>query len=237
VILVNSYGGTGTTLLIDHLREFKVPLIFDGTEATSEGKIFKHVLIPVPNDCLGKKHENGKPMKITKAIYLYANPVDAIKTFYRKRQYQIDNGIIQNGSSGSWVTLHCFNIMGDHEKLLPQWNIGEYASEHVDHLFLESHFCQWANVEKLRLSESPDFQKVDYPIMFLKYESMWDNLEQLREFLNLPEKFVSSFPQKRERQKFDIDEECCENLTKTYSNLIDMQNSWPGCVILNQRKS
>jgi len=234
MILINSYGGAGTTVLIEQLRQSGVSLIFDGTDETKEAKIFKHFRMPVPSDCLGKRYENGKSMKITKAIYLYANPIDAIKTFYRKRQYQVDNEITQSGSSGSWVTLHCFNIAGNFKELSDEWNIEHYAAELQDYLCLESHFCHWASAEKLRSSGHSGYQKANYPIMYLKYESLWENLEKVRSFLGLSEEFVDNFPPKRERQNFDIDDECYNNLMKTYARLIDMQNSWPDCVILNK---
>jgi len=84
---------------------------------------------------------------------------------------------------------------------------------------------------------SAEYQKSDYPVMYLKYEKMWDNLEEIRSFLDLPQAFVETFPKKRARQKFVIDEECHANLTKTYANLITMQASWPDCVIRNRRDS
>ena len=216
MILVNSYGGCANTLLIEQLKIHNAKLVFDGTDFSSKCKKFKHIKIPPPA-LLNENHLDGVQVNITGAIYLFSDPIEAIITFYRRRQEGVDSrGPIQN-----WVTGHCFNIGGSWEALSPEWDITDYARQREDLLCLTEHFFNWQNA------------KVGYPILFVKYDELWESLDIIANFSNIEATpFTKQFPEKRQRQfcESNIPEEAQTFLTETYSELIaavsDAEPTW-----------
>ena len=197
MILVNSFGGCATTMLIEQISAAGRPLVFDGTNGPF--KKYKHIPFPTQS----KLSESGIEIEVTKALYVYSDPIEAVKTFYRRREVGNDG----TGMIADWVTGHCRNMMGDHEALKPSWNIDDYAQNRKDLIGMNSHWIQWNN------------NPVQYDVMFVKYEKMWENLDVIREFLDLPESFVNSFPPKRKREKFHVQKETDLALEELYGAL------------------
>ena len=64
----------------------------------------------------------------------------------------------------------------------------EYLSEDVDKLLLQDHFQNWNQ------------SKVNYPILFIRYEAIFDQLVIITNYLGLPEEFITNFPEKKDRK-------------------------------------
>ena len=196
MILVNSFGGTATTMIIEQIRRHGTIQVFDGH--TNSTKKYKHCLFP-PNQEI--KELNGR--KITKVLYVYCDPIDAIKTFFRRREVGNDG----SGMIPDWVTGHCRNMGGEFFLLNPLWGIDEYAEQHRDILGMIKHWENWNSID------------TPYDVCFIKYDALWLNLQKIADFLSLGEDFVKNFPEKRERKNFNIDHKTEKNLLKTYGNL------------------
>ena len=96
-----------------------------------------------------------------------------------------------------------------HLKVDDSW-VGTQRWIHEDVLGLEKHFDNWTT------------QTIN-PVMLISYETMWDTVPQVCEFLGLSTEAISLFPAKRDR-KFDwnkLPEKIKKPLIKTYGNLID----------------
>jgi|DEB0MinimDraft_4_1074332.scaffolds.fasta_scaffold24760_3 hypothetical protein len=76
-------------------------------------------------------------------------------------------------------------------------------------------------------------EKLDYPLMIIKYEDIWDCLEEIYIFLEIPIEEIKYFPPKKERTKknpsTDIE---IENLNKIYSNIYKIINNIDKFVIM-----
>ena len=214
MILVNSYGGCANTLLIEQIKNFGLKLVFDGGDLTSRCKKFKHIKTPPPAK-IKTFHHNGEEAFISKVIYLYSDPIEAINTFFRRRR----DGVDHRGPIQDWVIGHCFNIKGDWMAISPEWDIDDYANQQKDLLCLTEHFLNWKNTP------------TEYPILYVKYENMWENLDKISEFLELDSNFVNSFPKKRSRKRSisEIKKETLDMLNKTYEQLITETKNSPEC--------
>ena len=197
MILVNSAGGCGTTMLIEQISKAGGALVFDGHN--NPCKKYKHISKPPPT----KIPEIPSGSTIKKGLYVFSEPISAIKTFYRRREFgNKGEGMIKN-----WVAGHCRNMGGDFFLLNPKWDIDDYAKNGKDILGLNDHWFNWHH------------SKIEYDVMFVKYETMWYHIEKIRNFLDLPMDFVNNFPPRRERKDFPISSETLGNLTDMYGEL------------------
>ncbi len=161
MILVNSFGATGTTMFIEYLWYRTLSeggivapfLVCDGRCGTGKNQChgFKHISSPPQKDT-GKQHtgvdqntaENpiqpytGVHKEVTdviieKAIYLYVNPLEAILTFF-------NNLIIAKieGDFVPWIVRHTRSMGGDWQALLEL--VGEAYIEDTNHEFSSAYF-------------------------------------------------------------------------------------------------
>jgi hypothetical protein len=126
------------------------------------------------------KHSPSPP-KITfikKAVYLYSNPLNAIVYHFNQR-------II---GTNFWHIRHCRNMGSDWQKMGMEWDLVDYLNNEEDIFQFENHFNAWSKKNN-----------VDYPIMLVKYEKIWDNLEKIFKFLDIPISEIGKFPKKIKR--------------------------------------
>jgi len=170
--IVNSYGGAATTIFIDHFSNQGVTIPIKEYSAGYE-YVFKHAPRP--------------PDEGDKAVYIFSDPVDAVISFFRRRSEGQNKTMRGLGTPvKDWVVGHCKNIGGDYMRMDKDWDLSDYLEQGEDLLKLESHFDNWLSAKCL------------YPVLLVKYEKMWENLEVIHNFMERPDA-VSDFPKKRTR--------------------------------------
>ncbi len=134
--------------------------------------------------------------KNERAVYLFGNPIEAILSFYR-RQATHDHFIDQHA-------LH-LRVRSPISK-----SLDEYIIKGEDQFELERHFDQYINAKKY------------YPILFVKYPDLWENLSPVMQFLNLKE-HQNSFPARRNRESkiSHLSKDNLEKLLTIHQPLID----------------
>lgn len=156
-VLVCSYGGTGTTMLIEFLSRY-----FCCNSADDED---------------GLKHTDRVPVSRNpnlRIVYIYCDPVDAVYSLFRR----------------GFFALHSRKLLRGHpeiSRLSESSSLEAYAREQVDRFQFEAHFSRWRS--------APQY----FPVFFMRFERLWDNLPELFEFLGIPATEMGKFPQQRRR--------------------------------------
>ena len=158
-VVVVSYGGVGTTLLMKHLARFRK--------------------LNDPDDNDGWKHLTVPPItrrREVRFIYVFGDPVDAAVSLFR-RDYQY------------WQSMK-LQRFHPHPPgpIVPSMSLIDYARMGVDRFQFERHFDNWSARYLVR------------PTLFLRYEKMWEHLDQVAEFLALPSDAFADFPPQRPRK-------------------------------------
>ena len=179
------------------------------------------------------KNEN---IRITKAIYLHGDPVDVVSTLFLKGNVegdQIRDHMIKCSIySYKQLTGKIFHAMA---ASMPRHDdsANTYAQGGIP---LDS-FSLWAcknQLDPFSFEASFDAWTAsdnrEYPTLVVKYETMWDNLPAIAEFLELDiDSFVAGFPQKRARKRpgAALDVNTHTNLSRLYSSLITKRSQVP----------
>ena len=158
MILINSFGATGTTMFIEYLwyrtlldGRIVAPFLVwdDGRCGTGKNQCrgFKHISSPPQKDT-GKQHTGPDPSTpqpypgvheevtdviIEKAIYLYVDPLEAILTFF-------NNLIVAEieGDFVPWIVRHTRSMGGDWQALLEL--VGDAYIADTNHEFSGAYF-------------------------------------------------------------------------------------------------
>jgi hypothetical protein len=155
---------------------------------------------------------NGFPPELhhqERMVYLYGNPCEAVMSFYR-RNLEL-NGWFKNE--------YCkINNLENFEAN----TLEEYIEMGKDYYQLENHFDKYSTQDK-------------FPMLLIKYEKLWDNLDYILAYLNL-ESYKSDFPKKRERNsKFkNLSESQQEKFLRIHERLINKMNKFPDIYVLNE---
>lgn len=181
-VAIVSYGGVGTTFLIEFLAQYMKtnhPYDIDG---------YKHSPLPFisfnPN---------------IKFIYVYGNPQMAVASLFRRNYHHAQSVKLQSH----------FKKMN----LIPfEMTLHEYAAHGIDKFYFENHFFNWY-----------DKYLTGIPTLFIRYETIFDNIRHIIEFVNLPESSVNSFPQQKNRRsvKKEIPAETVKLLDDLYGEFSD----------------
>jgi hypothetical protein len=169
-----------------------------------------------PKDYDNLKHLPIPPVsfnKNMKCIFVYSNPVDVCISIFNRGYHYWQSRKLSRFSSSS--------------NIIPQdSSLEEYADIGKDLLGLENQFKSYYE------------QYILYPTLFLKYESIWDNLGIIQNFLNLTDNEISKFPQKHNRTSYQkiCSEETYSLLSKgCYKNFLDWIELLPSAQIRQPR--
>ncbi len=107
---------------------------------------------------------------------------------------------------------HSMRLLHNYPNLEPinrSCTLNEYLEKGIDKLKLEEHFYNWVNA------------KASYPIMLIKYETMWDHLPEIFNYLEIPSSEIKKFPKKKNRHSNfkDIPKDIEKKLYKMYGEL------------------
>jgi hypothetical protein len=147
------------------------------------------------NDKDGLKHTPIPPIAFhnIKVIYVFGQPDKAVASLFR-RNFQTDQ----------YTKL---NLLA---RLKPKpilSSLEDYAVKGVDSLNLEKHYDNWRYRFKF------------YPILFIRYDKIYDEREKILSFLDLPLDLAGEFEKFTERKSSIEDVAVQDNLNKIYFSL------------------
>jgi hypothetical protein len=173
------------------------------------------------NDCDdydGYKHLSIPPVsfnKNIKVLYVYGDPILACNSLFRRGFHRAQSIKLQKYSS---------NKKG---RINTKETIEDYANKGIDKLFFEQHFNNWFCNYSLN------------PSMFIRFDDMWENVDKIVEFLELPIDAVKCFPEKKERNSSysALDITLLKDLEKMYLPFASRLQSFPTVkVVENQQE-
>ena len=105
-----------------------------------------------------------------------------------------------------------------------KWSIEEFLSARCDFYEIADHFQQWL---------SPP--EIDYPLLVMKYENLFDNLEVLWDFLSLNASQRNCFPAKRGRvTKLEtLSDSVRRGLDRVYSEAYQIYSDLPEFLLVS----
>ena len=175
---------------------------------------------------LGEAHTNRRTplsedeIKGKKIIYVFGNPMNAVVSFFKRRDglsHLHGFGPEKDTGDVDWAARHCLNLEGRSDLLEPAYDLPSYLTHGIDMFSLDEHFDNWY------------YAKTNHPILFVKYETMWENLEEIFDFLKLPKSKIINFPKKETRASNWKDEapEIVDGLEKIYGDLYQKLSNLP----------
>lgn len=149
---------------------------------------------------LAKPHDD-LPSRV-KVIYMYGDPKLAAISLFRRN--------FHNPHSQKLL-----NSLGKKQpSIAKEMTIEEYAANGVDLFYFREHFFNWYRAD------------LQNPVLFLRYETLFDHLDFLFEFMDMPNFAQDYFPKKKKRESANLmlSEDIHRNLDKIYSPFADELN-------------
>jgi hypothetical protein len=119
-----------------------------------------------------------------KVIYLYGDPAHSVGSFFRRDltpRSVVEPDDSHPGFAG-FARAHCKHLGGEYKRISEGYSLEDFLSSPGDPFGLEDHFHQWTEA------------RVPYPILLVRYETLWDHLEEIYEFVGLPRAEAATFP-------------------------------------------
>ncbi|MCC5907269.1 MAG: sulfotransferase domain-containing protein [Balneolaceae bacterium] len=137
-----------------------------------------------------------------KVIYIYGDPKLAVISLFRRNFQETHSHKLLNG------------LGKKQSPIAKELTIEEYAAKRVDLFNFREHFFNWYRAD------------LQNPVLFLRYETLFNHLDFLFEFMDMPNFAQDYFPQKKKRESVDLvlSEEIHQNLDKIYSPFADELN-------------
>lgn len=163
---VFSFGGVGSKLLVKWLL---------GRDQTARhyGSAHYHWRLPPLHV------NNGQQV-----IYMFGDPRDSIISFYQRRTSRHErhgfgsSAYTKDDPAPDWPLKALRNIEADSSGFSTEWGLADYLDQQRDYFRLEEHFDFWLGARR------------DFDILFVKYETLWENFEFLGELLGLPSRAI-----------------------------------------------
>lgn len=174
-------------------------------------------------------HERSPPATVddnTRVVYMFGNPMNAVLSFFNRRiqRSHLHGFGDQEDQCGDkeWAVKHCKNVYGDWRSLDPAWDLEDYLRNGKDLFRLEDHFNRWATAKR------------PYPILLLRYETLWDNLYNCKQFFRTPEFDIKQFPvqQKRYSDWQTLSQPIQDMLYEIYGGLYERINKFADAKLL-----
>lgn len=157
---------------------------------------YKTTNCPINSD--GYKHLPIPPIilnKKTRIIFVFGDPVLATISLFKRGFHSWQSVLLQKYYSRKF--------------LIPKESrIEDYSNMKEDGFQFERQFFNWHS------------KYLATPTLFINYNDIFDNLDIIATFLNLPKEFVETFPAKRKRssRESDLDEQTVAELRSKYSS-------------------
>lgn len=168
-VIVVSYGGSGTTFLIDFLKRHTT---INSPNSLEDG--IKHIISP--------QHPVLDGKIVNKAIYIYGDPIDATLSLFRRDfvKYMIPKINSRHHCDGA-------SLISYRDSNVRNISYRDYLTNGEDELSFQEHWTNWNN------------EHVDFPILFIKFDAIHDHVEDILKFLDLPLHLAKDFPPKKTR--------------------------------------
>lgn len=159
-----------------------------------------------------------------KVIYLYGDPAHAIASFFRRNL--TPNSVVEPGDShpgfAGFARAHCKHLGGDYQRISQDHSLEDFLDSPDDPFGLEDHFRGWTQA------------RVPYPILLVRYETLWDHLEEVYAFVGLSPADAATFPAYKKtyverRRAYD---EALTRLRVKYARLITDIEKLPPIAVL-----
>ena len=199
-VVVNSYGRSGSTMLLDSIKRSSVPnssrLRYELIRRGVSIHAWTLDSIKLKKGFYYKTHdyppENAFDDHV-RMIYVFSNPIDVIMSLWQ----------IYKSGGEKWIQQHY-----EHMKV-PYGNFENILSE--DQLNLEKHFDAWLAEDR-------------YSIAFVRYDQLWSHQEDISNYFG----FQVKLPSYRERNAIAVpDKGVIRQLEKTYGALNRKINDVP----------
>ena len=196
-VFVVSYGGVGTTSLIEFISRYKTTNDCDDYDG------YKHLSIPPVS--------RNPDLKI---LYIYGDPMMACSSLFRRGFHRAQSIKLQ----AYWKFKA--DVIPYNESL------GGYLETGIDKLCFEEHFNNW--LDKYPLNDT----------MFIEFESMWENVEEILQFLELPREAAKDFPAiKTRNSSYDsLEEKALASLEGMYGQFAKRLNDYPAVFLVKNKK-
>ena len=151
--------------------------------------------------------------KNIKYIYLFGNPIDAVISLFNNKRH--------HNHSQKFLSYNK-NL----KSIKKESTLEKYVAGGVDRFLFAEQFNNWIN------------GSVFYPTLFIKYEKLWDNIDKIYDFLDIPSEEIKSFPARKKRSSdFTIlENDTQESLNKIYGDFKNYIDAFDDCLIVNNQK-
>lgn len=162
--------------------------------------IYRFKNINQAGDRDGLKHSSLPPVTLGKNIrflYIYGDPVNAVISLFRRNFHHDHSAKLQK------------RLTRKPNPIPLEMTVDEYACQGEDRFYFKEHFLNWYD------------KCLVHPTLFVRYESLYDHLEEIQDFFELPKAFVDEFPEKKERQSVvdSVSKTTLTHLKHTYRDL------------------
>lgn len=166
------------TIFLD--KSIEVLIVSSGGVGTTFllDEIAKYKKVNIAKKMDGYKHLPIPPIssnKNLKVIYVFGDPILASISLFRRKYHH---------TQSHWVQKY-----HDSEFVIPEnMTLDDYAKHQKNGHQFKQHLDNWRKKYPM------------YPTMFIKYEELYQSLDALVSFLELPSTFLENFPEKRARK-------------------------------------
>jgi len=140
--------------------------------------IGQHLRVNDPDNKDGLKHLPIPPIPrgvTPRVIYVYGDPVMACLSLFRRKYHHTQSKITQHFYPPEYIVSF-------------EDTLEDYSVQPREGFFFQRHFENWRDTPTA------------YPVLFMRYASIHDELPRLASYLELGEDFVAGFPPRRERK-------------------------------------
>lgn len=179
---ITSFGGSGTTMLLHFLQSQGAIVSREhGFSRDQDWGIWKHLPCPPTLD------QYVLPSEF-RAIYLMSDPCDALISVFQRGFHMWHAHRMQ--SHDLWPST--FRVA--EYPVEPTWGFQDFLNLGYDSFGIGRQIANWT---------STALERRRYPIMVIKYDALWDHLNDVLDFAGLSRSVAPAFPVKRMRRAKD----------------------------------
>jgi hypothetical protein len=168
--VVATYGGAGSKTLVRGILNQPPP------GASSINLVWRHHT--------HKRIPDGSIPAGKKVIYVYGDPAHSIASFFRRAANEDPDD--PHPGHANFLARHCRNLEGDVDRITVGYTLEDFLHTPEDPFRLAHHFQSWMTAT------------VSYPILFVRYEELWNHVEEIFDFIGIPRAEAVRFPERRE---------------------------------------